>query len=403
MIPDAGFHPHVLIPQEHIGWMIDQPENVLSARMTQVGRFGLRYLSPMLDFNHDMFMMEAIRKDLTRNLGRLQSAMVQDISHTIDNAMGLDDGSWNEICIAKVMEAVVFKSINRTIVGTPLCHDQEYLNYSASFATWLGAGSIIVGQYMPWMMRPLFGYLGALPVYYCMQKSLKFLVPLVRDRMEHIKRKRADASFEFDEPKDLVTWMVIAVLDNPETKDSPPGPLATRLLLFTLGAMHTTIMTATNTMLDLVSSNTDSRFWEMLREEAASVFQIEDDWADAASLPKLSLADSTIRESLRKNPMLTRVILREVMPRDGVTLPSGHHLPKGAWVGAATVGLQHDDRFYLKLEEYDPFRFARKQADAVDEGNLEKLSDKASIYRKNQGLATTSDIYLAFGHGRHAW
>lgn len=324
-------------------------------------------------------------------------------THTMDNGLGLNDGCWNEVCIAKVMEAVILKSTSRIFVGSPLCHDQDYLNYSASFATWLGGGSIIVGQYMPWMMRPLFGYLGSLPVYYYKQKSLKFLLPLIRDRMGNIKRKRADASFDFDEPKDLVTWMVIAVLDHPETKDTSPELLATRLLLFTLGAIHTTIMTATNTILDLVSSNTDSRFWEILREEAASVFRTKEDWADTASLPKLSLADSTIRESLRKNPILTQVDLREVMPRDGVTLPSGHHLPKGAWVGSGTVGVQHDDRFYLKPEEYDPFRFARKRADAVNEVDMEKLTDKASIYRKNQGLATTSDIYLAFGHGRHSW
>ena len=101
--------------------------------------------------------------------------------------------------------------------------------------------------------------------------------------------------------------------------------------------------------------------------------------------------------------MLSRVILREVMPKDGVTLPSGHHVPKGAWMGAGTVDLHHDDRFYPKPEEYDPFRFARKHTDTLVGANKDSLTDKASIYRKNQSLATASDIFLAFGYGKHAW
>lgn len=91
------------------------------------------------------------------------------------------------------------------------------------------------------------------------------------------------------------------------------------------------------------------------------------------------------------------------MPKDGVTLPSGHHIPKGEWMGVDTVDLHHDDRFYLKPEEYDPFRFAKKHEDALLGASKEILTGKASIYRKNQSLATTSDIYLGFGHGKHAW
>lgn len=162
-------------------------------------------------------------------------------------------------------------------------------------------------------------------------------------------------------------------------------------------------MTATNTLLDLVSSNPDARFWEQLREEATGVFKTADDWINPAALPKLPLADSTIRESLRKNPMLTRVILREVMPKDGVELPSGHHIPKGAWMSAGTVDLHHDERFYPKPEEYDPFRFAKRHENMLAEVEKETLTEKASIYRKNQGMATASDIFLAFGYGKHSW
>lgn len=171
----------------------------------------------------------------------------------------------------------------------------------------------------------------------------------------------------------------------------------------TLGAIHTTITTATNTFLDLASSDPDAGFWEQLREEAQLVFKTADDWNSPASLLKLPLADSAVRESLRKNPVVTRVILREVMAKDGIQLPSGHHIPRGALMGADTVGLHHDDRFYPKADEYDPFRFARKQEITLEGSNEGTLTDKASIYRKNQGLTTASDIFLSFGYGKHSW
>ena len=162
-------------------------------------------------------------------------------------------------------------------------------------------------------------------------------------------------------------------------------------------------MTSTSVLLDLVSSNPDDRFWEQLRQEAAGVFRSAGDWSDPASLPKLPLADSTIRESTRINPILTKVLLREVVHKDGVTLPSGHQVPKGGRVALSMVDLHHDDRFYLEPDEYRPFRFTRKNEAVYDSSREGNLTEKASIYRKNQDLSTASDIFLSFGYRKHSW
>lgn len=162
-------------------------------------------------------------------------------------------------------------------------------------------------------------------------------------------------------------------------------------------------MTATNILLDLISSNPDSNFWEQLHEEAAGVFKTENDWNNPAALQELPLADSAIRESLRQSPVLTRILLREVVPRDGVTLPSGHHMPQGSWLATDIVQIHNDDRFYLQPNKFDPFRFSKQHKDKIASSGKENLTDKASIFRKNQSLATVSDIFLGFGYGKHAW
>lgn len=177
-------------------------------------------------------MMDAVRKDLTRNLGRIQPAMIEDICCAIDEAFGLDTESWNEVCIKKAMDKVFFTSTSRVLVGSPLCRNEEYLRYSIGFATWIGCLAVLVGQYTPWMLKSFFGFLGAFPVYYRQQKSLKFLRPVIRDRVVKIARKRADPSFDFEEPKDLLTWMTQGMLDNDEPKKNLPDFIGKRVLFF---------------------------------------------------------------------------------------------------------------------------------------------------------------------------
>ena len=88
-----------MAPIEHLRWMVDQPETVLCARLRQVGRFAIGYLSPGMNYNHDLFPMDIIRKDLTRNLGRLQPSIYYDIRESIDELIGFETHGWREVCL----------------------------------------------------------------------------------------------------------------------------------------------------------------------------------------------------------------------------------------------------------------------------------------------------------------
>ena len=141
-----------------------------------------------------------------------------------------------------------------------------------------------------------------------------------------------------------------------------------------------------NVFLDILTTPPELNVYQNLREEATQAFPSESDWSDAAALENLVLTDSTIRESLRTNPMSARGLLREVIPEQGITLPDGKKVPHGTWIGAPVQAVHMDNRFYEKPEQYDPFRFAR-----VASG-----SDRLDA-------AQTSDTFLRWGHGRSAW
>lgn len=210
IILDPGGRPQVMLPKENIRWLMDQPDAVLSERAVQHEKFALKYLIPPMDYHQENSMVLAIRRELTRNLGKTQAGVFDTMRETIDATMGVDDASWQQICLFQTMQKVVFKATNRILVGSPLCNDEKYLDSLGQFSTWLGAGAVIIGQYVPWFLAPLLGYLASIPVNIYRRKSLRFLVPVIEDRIENTQRKKTDPSYEYDEPKDLITWTVAA-------------------------------------------------------------------------------------------------------------------------------------------------------------------------------------------------
>jgi cytochrome P450 len=158
--------------------------------------------------------------------------------------------------------------------------------------------------------------------------------------------------------------------------------------------MATTGAAATNILLDILAADADLRLYETLRVEAESVFKSEADWTSPASMKKLVNMDSTIRESLRINPLQSRGLLKEVAASEGVLLPDGAHVPQGTWLGVPLQAMQLDERLDANARTYDPLRFARLRATACDgdSGNKSLLD-----------AAQPSDQYLSFSYGRSAW
>ena len=164
--------------------------------------------------------------------------------------------------------------------------------------------------------------------------------------------------------------------------------------------MLTTAAAATNIFLDILSASPQLNLYETLREEATSTFQSEADWSSPASMRRMTNTDSTIRESLRKSPLQARGLLKQVMPKAGVMLPDGTHVPRGTWLGVPVQAMQRDGKLYRDPHSYDPLRFARLKTIAEEEA---ENRDDASAASKNLDAAQPSDRYLSFSYGRSAW
>ena len=172
-----------------------------------------------------------------------------------------------------------------------------------------------------------------------------------------------------------------------------------------LGGIQTSIFTATNVFLDLLSSPPSSNYYLRLREEIESVFT-SDDWESQKAIAKLVCTDSTIRESLRMSPILTRTGMREVVKKGGVQFPNGQTVPKGAWLAMPAVAIHYDEKFYPEPETYKPFRFVPDAPKAAVDTALLEVEDspKESQYKVlSTSLSSASPTFLGFGYGRHSW
>jgi len=173
-----------------------------------------------------------------------------------------------------------------------------------------------------------------------------------------------------------------------------------RLKVVNFAAIHTSTITATNTIFDLVSPPSSQSIIDALRREANEVLAANNNTWIKQGLTHMYKIDSTIKESLRVRPMSAYGLLRVVIQKGGITTPySRTYLPEGASVGIGVQAIHRDSNVYAQLDQYQPFRFADLRATAtakLDGGTTGAL--KAA----NLALPSVSPTFQSFGFGRHA-
>lgn len=188
-------------------------------------------------------------------------------------------------------------------------------------------------------------------------------------------------------------------MDDVTSKLSHPGATSSSHPLVQykgFAALSSTIIQASNIMLDIISCPAEMKAYESLQAEAASAIRSEADWTDATIFKKLPTFDSAVRESLRHHPILIKGLSKEVIHSDGLTLPDDTHVEKGAWVGVPVLGVHMDERFYPDPHQYDPFRSLRAKQERMN-----SMGSQANTTDLDAGQPTPT--YLGFGYGRHSW
>ena len=222
----------VIIPQEHISWLIDQKDSDLSVVEIRKKNLAFEWLLPsVMDPVHDPIVFDLIRRKVPRNIGILQPAIMEEMCNAINGSMSLGTDGWRSVCLWQSMRSITKAVSNRLLFNLPLCEDQGFLRSTETFGNCLGMGALIAGQLVPWPLRPLVGSIFAIPIYLNRKSSFKSLVPMVEKRMDDIRRCRIGHSYKDIEPNDFTTWYCVAVLNSDIAEYAKtPDAIARRLL-----------------------------------------------------------------------------------------------------------------------------------------------------------------------------
>ncbi|KNG90080.1 cytochrome P450 [Aspergillus nomiae NRRL 13137] len=384
---NINFRPQVILPPEHVRWLVTQPEDILSHAKASDDTDALGYIWPLFDASALHSFAKVLQNDLTRNVAQTEQDVLREVQHIMDEIVGQTD-SWEEVNMVQAFERIMYQATQRVYVGLPLCRDPTYMAYVKGYARSLGTAMVFAAQLTPWPLRRVTALLAGLPVYYYVLRVRSYLSPLFKERMERLKEKdRTKDNLLEGEPGDLITWMSNSVIAGVGPKSVSPSEMVTWLGILALLPTDNLWTTCTNVLLDLLSSESEHAYLDSIREEAKSVFASSKKSGQPMS-HGLNRIDSAIRESLRMNSLSPRSLHRQVVRRGGVVLPDGQKVPTGTWLCVLSGNIQRDDDFYDDAQTYKPFRFVPKLAGAG--------SGKAPV------LPLTNEKYLTFGHGRHA-
>jgi cytochrome P450 len=162
--------------------------------------------------------------------------------------------------------------------------------------------------------------------------------------------------------------------------------LAYRIFMINFPGVHTSGISATSALLDILSCPTEEGLMDMLQAEIERIAATSDGSWSAAELEQATLLESAIKESLRFNGINAVSPTRKVVAPEGATLPNGVFLPYGTKIGIPQYAVHRDSDLYPNPDEYNPYRFYKENATPEE--------------RRQNLMTNTSDTYLVFGHGR---
>uniref|UniRef100_P9WEH0 Cytochrome P450 monooxygenase fsoD n=1 Tax=Humicola fuscoatra TaxID=112175 RepID=FSOD_HUMFU len=408
---DPSAQPELLLPVQHIRWFSEQPDSKLSSHGVRQERHAVRYLhmGDQVELESTTrFIRYASNDRLNRHLENLQGLLHDEVRRSVDCVFGsqrqAQDDHWKEINLYGAMQDLVFPIMCRVFLGKELGESDEergrVLTVFRRYLMAMGISTIFIGE-LPRLLKGVVARVVRIPLAYYRSQTLRMLVPLVRSQLSRTKHDEDD---DDERGSDFIKHCAnLSTKSTLSGTSSEAGPdLIAEWIMMLAGSLgfagsSSTIIQATNLILDLVNTPPELLALQQLRHEAERTLQDDSNWTQAASFRQQKLADSAIRESLRLHPILIKGLTKEVVTPNGLELPDDENttIPMGSWVGVPVLGIHQDERFYPQASEYRPFRF-------VEQAEAARTQAGGGSYEDAPEAAKPTTTYLGFGYGRHA-
>ncbi|KAJ4397182.1 hypothetical protein N0V93_001406 [Gnomoniopsis smithogilvyi] len=381
----------VLLPSKLSQYVVDQPDSIISLQQANVELLQTDYtMDPHVMPKQGHINTKLIKTTLTNQAGNLVSDLAEEIELCLHETWGSNTTTFRDVCVYESLQHVIARVTNRIFVGLSLSRIPEIPKLGIAFAQHLPlVGTLLL--IVPAMLRPVLSGLITLPIRNDERALDKILRPEVERRLRAYEdRANPEHKILEPEPNDFLQWSIKDAKESGNPFLLKLRTLTRRVLMLNFASITTSSLAITGAMFDLLSSN--KAYIEELREEISTVLAEHGGNWNKKALSQMVKLDSTMRESQRLNSAVTMGLGRAVVAPGGITTPDGVHIPKGNYVVVPGYATLHNADLYPDPDEFKPFRFCEPSPAGEDD----------VLARARQQWATTSNEYLAFGHGRHA-
>ncbi|OCK76206.1 cytochrome P450 [Lepidopterella palustris CBS 459.81] len=333
---------------------------------------GFEGFKPAVDNN---VFIDSVRIGLTQSLGQIVGILEKETKLCLNESMPLSN-EWQETHFDKVALRMIARLSSRTFLPEPLCYNEEWLKISVDYTVDFFTAAYVLRLFPPPIRAVVHWFL---PYTRKLRQSVATARGIIEPEVKRRKLEREAAIQAGEKPKKYVD--ALAWVESVSEKSGEYCDPVYAQLNYALGAVHTTSITFTNTVYNLISQPESI---ELLREEFISVFKEVGEW-NKTSLYKLKLMDSFMKESNRLNPASFMTVNR--VANVDITLSDGTVIPKNAALSIPNTSLV-DPHFWENPHQFNGKRFF----------DMRQKPDNESKHQ----FVTTSDEYLPFGHGKHA-
>ncbi|RBQ72488.1 hypothetical protein FVER14953_01765 [Fusarium verticillioides] len=179
----------------------------------------------------------------------------------------------------------------------------------------------------------------------------------------------------------ILQWIIEASAATGDPSQLETHRIGHRMMILNFNLVQGGSIPFSTVLSDICNGAHAASTFSQLRDEATSVLASTKIW-DRATISKLVLVDSVIRESMRWSDFGLFALPRRVNS-PGITLDNGIHVPPGVHIEVPMHGIHMDESFYADAATFKPFRFA----------------DGTSPSRS---AVTLDESFLGFGYGKNA-
>ncbi|CBF87169.1 protein CYP646A1 [Aspergillus nidulans FGSC A4] len=374
VMPSVNEGDEVVLPREHSNLVLFAKESEYSFKAHISDFFQLKYTSWPLAFAEKYdFFVKLVSKDLTETLksDAIAEALANEARACLSDIWGEDEDNWVEVPLYSAMEN----------------HDTSLLNAMTNCSNAIVFGANVIKAF-PSFLHGIVGPIVGLVNRWQERVFHTRMKPLIEARIK-TQREAVDKAALQENLKaqgSLLDMLINAGLRSKWPVEVETMWLAYRIFMINFPGVHTSGISATSALLDILSFPSEEGLIDMLQAEIQNIAASSCGKWTAAELEQASLLDSAIKESLRFNGINALSPTRMVVAPEGTTLPNGLFLPYGTKIGIPQYAVHRDSDLYPNPDQYNPYRFYTPGASPAQ--------------LRESSMTNTSESYVVFGHGR---